>query len=187
MKLSQIKPNPNNPRLIKDDKFEKLCNSIKEFPKMMELRPIVIDENLMILGGNMRFKALKELGYKEVPNEWIKKASELTEEEKKRFIISDNSNFGDWDTDLLLQDWDAEKLADWGCQTYWQGVEANNLNEQSLDITENFDPYGNASEVQRVVFIFLNKEDAETYLSKNKIQFTKQNMAWQVNMSTQSI
>jgi len=114
MKLSQIKPNPNNPRLIKDDKFEKLCNSIKEFPKMMELRPMVIDENLMILGGNMRFKALKELGYKEVPNEWIKKASELTEEEKRRFIISDNSNFGDWDTDLLLQDWGGEPLADWG-------------------------------------------------------------------------
>src|SRR5690606_17615458 len=98
----------------KDDKFEKLCNSIKEFPKMMELRPMVIDENLMILGGNMRFKALKELGYKEVPNEWIKKASELTEEEKKRFIISDNSNFGDWDTDLLLQDWGGDPLADWG-------------------------------------------------------------------------
>ena len=90
MKLSKIKNNPHNPRLIKDDKFKKLCNSIKEFPKMMELRPIIIDDSFMVLGGNMRLRACKELGMKEIPEEWVKKASDLTEEEKKQFIIKDN-------------------------------------------------------------------------------------------------
>ena len=90
IKLSDIKSNPNNPRLIKDEKFKKLVNSIKEFPKMMDLRPIIIDNDSMILGGNMRLKALLELKYSEVPNEWIKKAKDLTEEETKRFVIADN-------------------------------------------------------------------------------------------------
>ena len=78
VKLSAIKPNPSNPRLIKDEKFEKLKQSIKDFPQMMELRPMVVDETMTLLGGNMRFKALQDLGYKEVPDNWIKKASELT-------------------------------------------------------------------------------------------------------------
>ena len=115
MKLTEIKPNPNNPRLIKDDRFKKLCNSISEFPKMMELRPIVIDSDNMILGGNMRFKALKELKYKEVPDNWIKRADELTDEEKQRFIVADNVGFGDWDFDLLT-DWDKQLLDGWGLE-----------------------------------------------------------------------
>jgi hypothetical protein len=114
IKLKDIKVNPKNPRLVKDEKFKKLCNSIKEFPKMMELRPIVIDEDSTILGGNMRYKALKELGFTEVPKEWIKKASELTEDEKKRFIISDNVPFGEWSWDLLESDFDLQDLEDWG-------------------------------------------------------------------------
>ena len=81
MKLSKIHINPDNPRIIKDDRFKKLVKSIKEFPKMMKLRPIIVDAEGMILGGNMRFKALKELGYKEVPAEWIKYDGELTNEE----------------------------------------------------------------------------------------------------------
>ena len=104
MKLSEIKSNPNNPRIIKDDKFHKLVNSIKDFPQMMELRPIVIDENNIVLGGNMRLKALKELKYTEIADEWIKRASELTESEKQQFIIKDNVGFGDWDWELLAND-----------------------------------------------------------------------------------
>ena len=114
IKLSSIKSNPNNPRLIKDEKFEKLKNSIKEFPKMMELRPMVVNTDMVVLGGNMRLKALKELGYKEVPNEWIKKADTLTDEEIKRFIIVDNVGFGDHDWDVLANEWDAEQLTSWG-------------------------------------------------------------------------
>jgi len=115
IKLSSIKPNPNNPRLIKDDKFFKLVESIKTFgDKMMPLRPIVIDENKIILGGNMRFKALKELGYKEVPADWVKAAKDLTEEQKKEFIVKDNVGFGSWDFDVLANEWDSDLLEGWG-------------------------------------------------------------------------
>jgi hypothetical protein len=113
MKIAELKSNPNNPRLIKDDKFKKLCTSIEQFPKMMELRPIIIDENNIILGGNMRFNALKHLGYKELPSEWVKQASELTEEQKQEFIVKDNVGFGEWDWDILANEWEAEKLAEW--------------------------------------------------------------------------
>ena len=114
MKLSEIKSNPNNPRVIKDHKFEKLKKSISEFPKMMELRPMVINEDNIVLGGNMRLKALKDLGYKEVPEEWVKRASDLTEEETRRFIIADNVGFGEHDWEMLANEWNAEELESWG-------------------------------------------------------------------------
>lgn len=114
VKISEIKNNQSNPRLIKDDKFKKLVESIKSFPKMMELRPIIIDDNNIVLGGNMRLKALKEIGYKEISDNWIKKASDLTEEEKKEFIIKDNVGFGEWEWDTLANEWDEEKLLEWG-------------------------------------------------------------------------
>jgi site-specific DNA-methyltransferase (adenine-specific) len=114
MKLNEIKPNPNNPRLIKDDKFKKLVNSLKEFPKMMELRPMVINKDNIVLGGNMRLKALKELGYKEVPDEWVKRAQDLSEEEQRQFIIKDNVGFGEHDWEMLANEWDLEQLEDWG-------------------------------------------------------------------------
>lgn len=114
MKLKDIKPNKANPRTIKDDKFRKLLNSIQEFPKMMELRPMVIDAQNVVLGGNMRLKALEELGYKDIPDTWVKRASDLTDEEKQRFIIADNVGFGDWDWQVLGNEWDTKKLGDWG-------------------------------------------------------------------------
>jgi hypothetical protein len=111
VKLSEIKPNPKNPRLIKDDKFKKLVKSIKDFPQMLEIRPIVVDENNIILGGNMRFKALKEAGYSEVS---IIRANDLTEDQKDEFIVKDNVGFGEWDWDILANEWDENKLNDWG-------------------------------------------------------------------------
>jgi len=114
MKLKDIKANPNNPRVLRDDKFAKLKQSISEFPKMLSLRPMVIDENNMILGGNMRLRALQDLGYTEIDDAWVKRSSDLTEEEKQRFIIADNVAFGEWDWDTLANDWDAEQLSDWG-------------------------------------------------------------------------
>jgi len=109
--ISKIKANPNNPRLIKDDKFAKLVKSIQEFPKMLELRPIVVNDDMIVLGGNMRLKACKEAGLKEIP---IIKASELTEEQQREFIIKDNVGFGEWDWDSLANEWDGELLNEWG-------------------------------------------------------------------------
>jgi site-specific DNA-methyltransferase (adenine-specific) len=116
MKASAIHTNPGNPRIIKDERFKKLVKSISEFPKMMELRPIVIDSEDMILGGNMRFKALQELKYKDIPDQWIKRADELTEAEKRRFIIEDNIPFGEWDWDTLANEWDQAELLEWGLE-----------------------------------------------------------------------
>ncbi len=111
VKISEVKTNPKNPRLIKDDKFRKLVKSIQEFPQMLELRPIVVDENNVVLGGNMRLKACKEAGMKEV---YIVRAENLTELQKDEFIVKDNVGFGEWDWDMLANEWDAELLNDWG-------------------------------------------------------------------------
>lgn len=94
--------------------MDELERSIKDFPKMLELRPLIVDDDGVILGGNMRFEALKKLGYEAIPEEWVKKASELTEEQKREFIIKDNLPFGMWDYDLLANEWDLETLTDWG-------------------------------------------------------------------------
>ena len=111
VKISEVKTNPKNPRLIKDDKFRKLVKSIQEFPQMLELRPIVVDENNIVLGGNMRLKACKEAGLKEV---YIVRAENLTELQKDEFIVKDNVGFGEWDWDMLANEWDTEKLDEWG-------------------------------------------------------------------------
>jgi ParB-like chromosome segregation protein Spo0J len=111
VKISSIKSNPNNPRIIKDGKFEKLVASIKSFPKMLEIRPIVVNSDMIVLGGNMRLKACKEAGLKEV---YIIKADELTEEQQKEFIIKDNIGFGEWDWDMIANEWDTEQLGEWG-------------------------------------------------------------------------
>lgn len=109
--IREIKPNTNNPRFIKDDKFRKLVKSIKEFPEMLELRPIVVDSDMIVLGGNMRLKACIEAGLTEVP---ILVADQLTEEQKKEFIVKDNVGFGEWDWDLLANEWDTDLLEEWG-------------------------------------------------------------------------
>jgi hypothetical protein len=109
-KVSEVKLNPNNPRLIKDDNFKKLVQSIKDFPEMLDIRPIVVNADMVILGGNMRFKACKEAGLKEVP---IIIADNLTEEQQREFLIKDNVSGGEWDWSLLA-DWDSEQLEDWG-------------------------------------------------------------------------
>jgi len=102
-----------NPRIIKDDKFKKLVKSIQEFPQMLELRPIVVDGNMVVLGGNMRLKACIAAGLKEVP---IIVADQLTDAQKAEFIIKDNVGFGEWDWDLLANQWDVEALEDWGLE-----------------------------------------------------------------------
>jgi hypothetical protein len=111
VKISAVKSNPNNPRIIKDDKFKKLVTSIKEFPQMLDIRPIVVNDEMIVLGGNMRLKACIEAGIKEVS---IIKASELTPEQQNEFIIKDNVGFGEWNWDDLANSWDTEQLVEWG-------------------------------------------------------------------------
>ena len=108
--ISSINLNPNNPRVIKDYKFEKLVRSIREFPKMLELRPIVVNEDNVILGGNMRYRACVEAGLDDV---YIVQAKDLTEEQQKEFIVKDNVSFGDWDFEVLANEWDIKDLEDW--------------------------------------------------------------------------
>jgi DNA modification methylase len=111
VKISDVKVNPNNPRLIKDDKFAKLVQSIKDLPQMLAIRPIVVNTDMVVLGGNMRLKACKEAGLKEVP---IIIADNLTEEQQREFLIKDNVSGGEWDWQMLANDWDTEQLNDWG-------------------------------------------------------------------------
>ena len=109
--IQKIKPNDENPRFISDAKFKKLIKSIKEFPEMLETRPLVVDENFVVLGGNMRLKALKSAGVFEVP---IHQVKGWTDEQKKEFIIKDNLGYGEWDWDIVANEWDVQKLKDWG-------------------------------------------------------------------------
>ena len=118
-KLSEIKPNPNNPRLIKDEKFSKLVESLRSFPEMAEVRPIVVNTDMVILGGNMRYKAMKEAGWKQVPVEVV----DWPEDKQREFIIKDNVGFGEWDWNDLANNWDSEDLDKWGLDVPDMGEE----------------------------------------------------------------
>jgi hypothetical protein len=132
VKISKVKGNPDNPRIIKNDKFKKLVKSIQEFPEMLKLRPIVVDEDFMVLGGNMRLKASKDAGLKEV---WVEVAEGLTEEQKKEFIVKDNVGFGEWEWDMLANEWDSVQLAEWGLDV-WQNEDDLQDIEEIVDFTE---------------------------------------------------
>ena len=108
--IGELKPNPNNPRIIKDDKFKKLVQSIKDLPEMAEVRPIVVNTDMVVLGGNMRLKAMKEAGWKEVPIEVV----DWDEDKQRQFIIKDNVSGGEWDWEMLANQWDADELNEWG-------------------------------------------------------------------------
>ena len=160
MLITQIKPNPNNPRLIKDNKFKQLVKSIQEFPEMLELRPIVIDENNIVLGGNMRLKACIEAGLTEVPV----KVATLTEQQKNEFIIKDNVGFGEWDWSDIANNWEIEQINDWGLDIPGFELNAGELSEEfSL-------PNGDKSPFQQMTFT-LADEQAEQL--KNAIEEIK--------------
>ena len=147
--ITQVFPNTSNPRIIKDDKFKKLVKSIQEFPQMLELRPIVVDANMVVLGGNMRLKACKAAGLKEVP---IVIADKLTEEQQAEFIIKDNVGFGEWDWDLLANEWDAASITDWGLDIGGFDLKAEEFNEEfSL-------PDGDKSPFQQMTFTLADEQ-----------------------------
>jgi hypothetical protein len=156
LKINQIKPNKSNPRIIKEAKFKKLVKSIKDFPEMLELRPVIIDEDNLILGGNMRYKACVEAGLKEVP---VKIAKGLTEEQKQEFIVKDNVGFGEWDWDILGNEWNNTKLGEWGMDVWQpeQEVDYSVLNEIDLDETADNMTQG----VRKGILIDFNYDDYE--------------------------
>lgn len=193
VKITEVKPNPKNPRIIKDDKFRKLVKSIQEFPDMLNKRPLIVftdtDGKFVVLGGNMRLKACTEIGLKEIP---VILADEWTEEQKAEFLIKDNVGFGEWDWDQLANEWDAEKLDDWGLNipNYSLGLDVNDMTEEDIDIEEEFDPIGVSKGLTRLVIIFDNITIANEWIEKNNlnIEYKKrgndENIILQVNMSS---
>ena len=125
IKLKEIKLNPNNPRLIKDDKFKKLVQSIKDFPEMLNIRPIVVNQDMIILGGNMRYKACKEAGIKDIPVI----VTDLTEAQQREFLIKDNTSGGDWNWDILVNEWNTEQLESWGVDLMGFDLDADEFGE----------------------------------------------------------
>ena len=150
VKIQEFKLNPNNPRIIKDDKFKKLVQSIKDFPEMLNIRPIVVNQDMIILGGNMRYKACKEAGLKEIP---IIKTN-LSEEKQREFLIKDNTSGGEWDWEVLANEWDAEQLEAWGLDI--PAFDINNDNNET-DFSDNL-------EINFRIEIVLNDEKSQELL-----------------------
>jgi len=154
--LSTIKVNPNNPRLIKDDKFKKLVQSVKDFPQMLEIRPIVVNSDMVILGGNMRFKACQEAGIKELP---IIIADNLTEEQQREFLIKDNVSGGEWDWDILANEWNTEELNAWGLEVWETTPEADYSLLDDDDVSKQLEDM--TSGVKKAIQIEFESEDYE--------------------------
>tara|TARA_R100000951_G_scaffold103585_1_gene96275 strand:+ start:78 stop:665 length:588 start_codon:yes stop_codon:yes gene_type:complete len=164
LEINKLKPNKDNPRIIKDDKFKKLVKSIKEFPEMLELRPIVVDEDMTILGGNMRHKASIEAGLKEVH---IKIAKGLTEEQKQEFIVKDNVGFGDWDWSILANEWNSVKLDDWGLDS-WQNLD-------DIETEENFSlPDGDKLPFQQLTLKVADEQADQINNAISEIKLTEE-------------
>lgn len=152
LKTSQIRPNPNNPRIIRDEKFRQLVKSLRSFPEMLQARPIVVDPENMVLGGNMRLKACIEAGIKEVPVY----VATWEEAKQKQFIIKDNVGYGEWDWDMLANEWDATELAEWGLDV-WQPeaeVDLSLLDDMDDPMAEDL-----ADGVRRAVCIDFNLDE----------------------------
>jgi len=166
--IKKLKPNPANPRTIKDDKFHKLVKSVKDFPQMLEIRPIVVNDQLEVLGGNMRLRACIEAGMKEVT---IIRASELTEDQQRRFIISDNNNFGSWDYDALANEWDAGELQEWGVDVWQSQPEIDYSILDGEDVSGQLEDMANG--VKKAIQIEFYAEDYEKAFELVKFWRTK--------------
>lgn len=192
MELSRIKPNPANPRVIKDYKFKQLLKSIQDFPEMMEKRPMVcvtdVDKKIFPLGGNMRYRAIIELGYKEIPDNWVIMADDWTEEKRREFVIKDNVAFGEWNHEELANEWDTKQLQDWGLElpNYAFGHDANNMTEEDIDTEEEFDPIGQKTGKRIVQFIFDGDDEAKSFCTSINCEIKIHSVAWRVDLSSQS-
>jgi hypothetical protein len=146
--INKIKSNPNNPRVIKDDKFKKLVQSLKDLPEMAQVRPIVVNQDMIVLGGNMRLKAMKEAGWKEAPVAIV----DWDEDKQRQFIIKDNVGFGEWDWDMLANEWDAESLGEWG-------LDVGGFDVNAADMTDEFTlPDGDKAPFQQMTFTLADEQ-----------------------------
>lgn len=148
MKLTDLRLNPTNPRFIKDDKFKKLVSSIKADPEFLEARPIVVKDGI-IFGGNMRYRALQQLGYTEIPDNWVKDVSGWTDAQIRKFIVVDNLAYGDTDWDLLSEQYEKEELEEWGVD----------VDKWGDNFDENFSlPDGDKAPFQQITFTLADKQ-----------------------------
>jgi len=177
VRLGEVKPNQSNPRFIKDDKFKTLVESIKEFPEMLKLRPIIVDESMVVLGGNMRLKACQSAGLEVVP---IIEAHGLTEEQKKEFIIKDNVNYGEWDWDKLTSEWVGVDLEKYGLDQWLGGENVSNENDYfGLDAESKLDKFLDAK-IKNLTIPFESREfdgviiRLERYLKKYGLEGYKE-------------
>jgi len=162
VKISDVKSNPNNPRLIKDDKFAKLVQSLKDFPEMANVRPIVVNQDFVVLGGNMRIKAMKEAGWKQVPIEVV----DWSEQQQKEFIIKDNVGFGEWEWDVLANEWDAEDLEKWG-------LDVPGFDLSPDDLGEGFSlPDGDKAPFQQMTFTLADEQAVQIQNAISDIKAT---------------
>lgn len=187
IEITKLKNNPNNPRTIKKEQLEKLKRSIQSFPEMMEKRPMVcvtdMDGKIFPLGGNMRLKAIKELGYKEVPETWVMYADDWSEEQRKEFAIKDNANFGEWNFDELVDNWDIGDLEEWGVDVPVKleeevelGTEITAKEAIELYVAENLNP-----EKIYIVVTFETKKEYETFITDNNVPLLVANEDMKVN------
>ena len=148
LKLSKVKPNPDNPRFIRDKQYNKLVNSITKSSWMLFLRPIIVNDDMTVLGGNMRLRACKEAGLKEVP---VIQASNLSENQQREFIVKDNVGFGEWDWDMLANEWDSTDLDNWGLDSWQNMDDIETSNEFSL-------PSGDKEPFQQMTFTLADEQ-----------------------------
>tara|TARA_A100000172_G_scaffold81163_1_gene73493 strand:+ start:7301 stop:7888 length:588 start_codon:yes stop_codon:yes gene_type:complete len=169
VKINKVKSNPSNPRIIKNDKFLKLVKSIQEFPEMLKLRPIVVDEDMVVLGGNMRLKASKQAGLKDI---WIEVAEGLTEEQKKEFIVKDNVGFGEWDWAMLGNEWNTIKITEWGLDV-WENQDDKNDLDADLEWTDmpEFNQE-NKMPTRQLIVSFKNEDDIKSFAKLLNQQIT---------------
>lgn len=160
--IKKIRPNPNNPRVIKDDKFKRLVKSIQDFPEMLDIRPIVVNSDGIVLGGNMRLKACEAAGMKKVP---VVVASDFSAEQQREFIIKDNVGFGEWDWNMIANEWDSEKVQEWGLEL---PVFTNDSDEFGTDFNL---PDGDKAPFQQMTFTLA---DLQAEQIKNAIAQIKQ-------------
>ena len=172
VKISQVKNNPNNPRVIKNDDFRKLVKSIKEAPWMLQLRSIIVNDDNVVLGGNQRLRACKEAGLKEI---YIIRASSLTEEQQREFTIKDNSSYGEWDWDMLANEFETDELSDWGLRLpkiYFDDDDDPVIDQDNFAKT--MDTYINAKVKQ--ITLFFNSDDYEKAIDNLEIIRQKENL-----------
>jgi ParB-like chromosome segregation protein Spo0J len=163
--INKIKSNPNNPRVIKDDKFKKLVQSLKDLPEMAQVRPIVVNQDMIVLGGNMRLKAMKEAGWKEAPVAVV----DWDEDKQRQFIIKDNVGFGEWDWDMLANEWDAESLVDWGLDAWKDKLDYFEIEESEKNESEN-EPKGTDNDYSTFELVMLHENKLKLLDLLNKIK-----------------